>query len=174
MVVFLDENGLTMKCSEQELFKFIILVARHGLLEYDCVNCSDHEVMAITRWICENTRLIELGERPLKFYELQRILRDYNCSFEPGSSGSKMNITRAMQSSGTYLKQSKPYSLHTQIFYEGDGRDVAINTIRKLRADLHLDETNGIDSAAFYDRKVSPIGDYINKYRKILHRLSRL
>jgi hypothetical protein len=68
---------------------------------------------------------------------------------------------------------SRPRTLHTQISYGDDRRDVPTNTIKKIRKDLQLDDLNGVDSQAFYSK--GPLGttDFIARYRKTLLRLAK-
>jgi hypothetical protein len=62
--------------------------------------------------------------------------------------------------------------LRTQIHYENDGADVDRNTVRKVRHDLHLSESDGVDSAIFYDA-VDPTPAFIDRYRHTLDRLAK-
>ena len=43
--------------------------------------------------------------------------------------------------------------MSTHVAYAGDGRDVAQNTVHKIRRDLCLDDDHGYDSAVFYNRE---------------------
>ncbi|MEQ8626663.1 hypothetical protein [Ekhidna sp.] len=52
--------------------------------------------------------------------------------------------------------------------------DVPIDTIKKIRKDLALDDENGVDSAYFYGKESQKIDDFINSYRQTLSRLAKL
>jgi hypothetical protein len=47
-----------------------------------------------------------------------------------------------------------------------------LNTIRKIRRDLWLDEDHGVDSSRFYEARPG-IDEFIAMYRKTLRRLAR-
>ncbi|WP_425390982.1 hypothetical protein [Ekhidna sp.] len=66
---------------------------------------------------------------------------------------------------------SKQY--RTQISMPPSG-DVPIDTIKKIRKDLALDDENGVDSAYFYGKESQKIDDFINSYRQTLSRLAKL
>jgi death-on-curing protein len=94
----------------------------------------------------------------------------YGCVLDHSAGGSNMKITR-MIAGGGLLK--KPKVLTSNISYGGEGRDVLVSTLNKIRADLQLDEEHGIDSAAFYANLPFATDEFIVKYRKILHRLAK-
>jgi hypothetical protein len=54
----------------------------------------------------------------------------------------------------------------------GDGREVTRATLHRIRGELELDESHGVDSEAFYSGNV--VDDFIQKYRVILRTLGRL
>ena len=88
MLVFLDENGLVLTCTEDELFRIVLLIAKHRLP--DCIyeideavtDRSDREVQSIARWVFSNSREIELGNRPIQWRRLKKILHQYDCTIE--------------------------------------------------------------------------------------------
>ena len=179
MIVFLDENGLILTCSEDDLFKIVLLIAKHRLP--DCIyksgepvtDRSDREVLSISRWISSNSREIELGNRPIQWRRLKKILHQYDCTIEHAGRN-RLNIKR-QKSERRRFGSPKVTLLRTQVYCGGDGRDAEANTIVKIRKDLHLDEQNGnIDTATFYRADTSSADDFINRYRKTLKRLSNL
>lgn len=173
MLVFLDRNGFITTSDEDELFKLVLRIAQHDIVEMSCSDLADREVLEIARWISSNTRLINREEHPLPFHRLRRILSDYGCKFGHGSSGSKINITRQIEKTSYFFRIKSSENLQTQIYYGGEGREVDRNTINKVRVNLQLDEEHGIDSMTFYGDE-SPVSDFINRYRKTLKRLSKL
>lgn len=170
MLVLLDENDLMVTCSEDNLFQFVIQVSQHRIVDGPA-DLSDREVLAISEWIKSHSRSVERGERPIPFRKLRPILSKYGCNFEHSAGGSNMKITRTIAKGGL-LKRVKTAT--TNISYGGSGRDVLVSTINKIRAELLLDEDNGIDSAAFYADLPISTDEFIVKYRKILNRLAKL
>lgn len=173
MLGFLDANGLMLTCSENLLFKFVLQVAQHRIVRCDTNNLIDREGLEIARWISENSREVEKGERPLPFRKLRSILSGFGCVMDRASNGSKINIQREIKRKG-FFRRSKTEILKTQVFYHSEGKDVSKSTINKIRADLNLDENNGIDSIAFYEKSNEQVDDIIVTYAKTLKRLSRL
>jgi len=169
MLVLLDENNLMITCGEDDLFKFVLRLAQHRIVD-GLADRSDREVLVISEWIKTNTRPIERGDRPIAFRKLRPILIKYGCRLEHSTAGSNIKITRTIAGGGL-LK--RPKVLTTNISYGGDGRDVLVPTLNKIRAELFLDEEHGIDSAAFYANLPFATDEFIVKYRKILHRLAK-
>jgi hypothetical protein len=73
---------------------------------------------------------------------------------------------------GTLFRREKIATCN--IAYGNEGRVLNKSTIRKVREDLQLTEEHGIDSALFYGDVPFIVDEFINKYRKTLHRLSKL
>ncbi|HBO44968.1 MAG TPA: hypothetical protein DD670_13770 [Planctomycetaceae bacterium] len=173
LLVFLDENGLMLRCGEDELFRFILQTAKHKLVDSHPRQLADREVMAMADWIHKNSRSIEKGERPIPFRELRKILNRFGCRLAcPGGKGNRINISRKRAAQGRWRWGST--ELKTQIAYGDEGRDVERNTIVRIRRELQLDDEHGIDSRAFYGDTVDLPGEFIVKYRKTLSRLARL
>jgi len=170
LLVFLDENGMMIICDETELFKFVLLVAQHRIGEVHPGDLADKEVYEISKWISNNSRWIEKGERTIPFRRLRQILSDYGCVLEQVGAGCNMQITREIEE--RKLLKKKKITLKTHIYYGGDGRDVKRGDINKIRTDLRLNEENGIDSFAFYNRARATVDDFIVNYRKTLKRLA--
>ncbi len=170
MLVLLDENALILTASEEDLFRFVITLSQHRLVD-GSTNLADREVLAISEWIKANSRRIERGERPIPFRNLRRILLNHGCQLDHSASGSNMKITRMIVRGGILRKTQ---TLTTNISYGGEGREVLVPSVNKIRAELHLNENHGIDSAAFYADLPSPKDEFIVKYRKILNRLAKL
>jgi len=173
-LVFLDENSFITTCDQEELFKFVLRIARHGLVVANSSDLADRELLAIAQWISDNARPVDRGERPLPFRKLRHILSRHHCILGYGSSGSKMNVCRTVEKRVGIFRRPRKTVLRTQVYYGGEGKEVERNTINKIRADLQLNEEHGVDSSAFYDSERTSIDDFIIRYRKTLRRLSRL
>jgi len=169
LLVFLDENDMMLTCDENKLFEFIIKVSNHKIAKN---NKADDEVMEMSKWICSNSRLIEKGEKIIPFRRLEKILRQYKCTFENSQKGCEKIIKRIIIKKGLF--KNKKETLKTHTYYGGDGREVSLKSIMKIRKDLQLDNEHGIDSKTFYDKVKAPFGEFINKYSKILNKLSKL
>lgn len=151
------------------MFRFILSVADHQIANQYHKYISDMEVMAIARWIQQNSRLVERGERPIPFVKLRKILQRFICEMYvcPGSCIEIQRNVRRRFFRGTRL-------LKTKVHYDGEGREVEKNTINKIRRDLELDEQHCIDSRTFYDDADASVSDFIVTYRKTLSRLAKL
>lgn len=171
LLVFLDKNKLLLICSEDELFQYVLNIAKHKIVNGRFMDLSDREVISISEWIKNNTRGIEMGDRPLSFIKLRQILTRYGCTFSDIHSGNLLKISRKKRNS-SFFSFSK--TLSSSLTYGGDGREIRKKVIKKIRTDLELNEQFGIDSAAFYDDSERPVSDFIIKYQKILNRLSKL
>lgn len=173
MLVFLDENGFLPTCHEDEIFRLVLQVSQHRLVDSSLDHLPDREVLAIARFLLKNTRAIEFGDRPITWRKLRRILQYYGCEMglAPGV-GNRMNIQRKVRRKVLFGVREE--DLKTQVYYGDEGREAERNTLKKIRADLQLDEEHGIDSHAFYSLAVSSPSDFIIQYRKTLHRLAKL
>lgn len=176
MLVALDENGLVVTCPEDELFKLVLQLAQHALTNGPRAELPDREVLAVARWLETCVRRVVKGDRPLAWWRLKRILSSYSCTYENPSAGNKINIIRVKKAkrSGTLFRTTRRETLRTQIAYAGDGTEADRNTVNKIRNDLELDEEHGIDSAVFYDNRVTSQSEFIHRYKKTLRRLAKL
>lgn len=173
MLVLLDAHDLVLVCHEDELFRFVLRVAQHGLVD-ELDDRSDREVLEMSRWIRSNSRRVTRGERAIKWAQLRRILANYDCELQPAPGvGNRMNITRHVVRRSAFLGRRKDVQLRTQVAYGDEGREVAKNTVHKIRTDLELTESDGVDSEAFYGDADTP-RDFIFRYQKTLKRLAKL
>jgi death-on-curing family protein len=171
-LVFLDENGFFPDFDEDEIFKLVLHVAQHKIADFHAQDLADREVLAVADWFCRHCRIAEKGNRPIPFRKLRRILWEYGCELVP-TVASKINITRKITKQRFIPILEKQKILCTQVPNYQDGQDVAQNTIKKIRKDLHLDDQNGIDSRAFYSKGPMKATDFIAYYRKTLGRLAK-
>jgi len=172
-LVFLDKNGFFPEFDEDQVFKLVMKLAQHQIVNFDKQNLSDREILAVADWLCEWCRPIEKGERPIPFRKLRNILTSYNCKFD-SPAGSKVKITKIIKDQRkSWLIRSRLRELHTQVHYTGEGEDVPITSIQKIRKDLHLNDQHGVDSRSFYDKEPMIATDFISRYRKTLNRLAK-
>ncbi len=161
LFVFLDKNGYVLTAKDDELFDYVIRVSAHGLVDSNGSvggTLSDYEMQDMAKWLQRKIKRIRKGEQIVKFGRLKQIPGNRGCAFDV-VPGNRINIRCG--------------SLHTQVFYANDGRDVDPSTVHKIRRDLHLDEAHGYDSDIFYNEG-DRIDVFINKYRKVLDQLARL
>ena len=162
-LTFLDLNGACVKSSEDDLFSFIMKVGGHNLSEqmtdryFSSLDVSDKEVWAIAKWIHSRIYRKMAASRIMKFHQFRRILQDYGCSFQTVNKGF-INIYREER--------------QTQIWYGGEGREVDLNIIQRIRKELELDEAHGYDTAFFYNAE-ERLPAFVIKYRKTLSMLAR-
>lgn len=174
MLVALDLGGLVLTCTQDEVFRFVLQVAQHRVVPSDGGSMADREVIAITDWICQYSRLKEAGERPLPWRKLRRILVGYGCELDhPRGVGNRINISRTIERKGR-LGRVRRQTLALQVAYGDEGREVARNTISEIRRSLQLDADHGIDSYVFYSKGGEPVDDFIVEYSQTLKRLARL
>jgi death-on-curing family protein len=178
MLVFLDENGLVFSSSQNEIFKWTIRVASHKLgADQYTGDRADAEVLLMSRWIAEHSRVNESGERVITFANLRRRLQEFGCTVEiTGSGGGKAVVEREVQPQQrgrfgiTLRSQRRRFFLP----YGGDGRQVSRARIKELRRELGLSESDGFDSASFYGVDKQPVDSFIASYRKVLARLAKV
>ena len=174
-LVFLEENGLFLDCTQDQIFKLVLQVAQHRIAAGDRSNRDDREVLAIAAWLCERSRRVDKRERLIPWRRMRRILVAYDCNLEtPGGVGNRINISRSRTVRGRFFGRKRERSLSTQVFYGDEGREVGIDVIKKIRSDLELDYENGADSEAFYGKEHVQVADTIARYRLTLRRLAKL
>jgi death-on-curing family protein len=173
LLVFLDENGLMLRCEEDELFKLVLQLAKHALVDVPRGDLADHEVMAVAKWLKEKCRWMGKGDRAIPWRQLRRLLVDQGCEFDQPFNN-KIGIRRAIRTKSRFLGRPQEKTLRVQAAYANEGREVEKGAINRIRRDLRLDDENGIDSRAFYDNEPTSAGEFIVRYRKTLRRLARL
>lgn len=169
-LVFLERNHYLLESDEFELFQFVLKVAKHDLCDhFDGPFGADREVAAISEWFFEHIRPVQTGDHRLQFRDLRRILNHYQCRIQL-LPGSRVLITRVVSREGWFLRRGRRLQSHN--FYAGEGRDVELNTLQRIRRDLWLDEVHGVDSHTFYGSEPG-ITEFIAKYRMTLQRLAK-
>lgn len=172
LLAVLDENGLVLTCSQEDLFRFTLRTAQHRLVADGPDELADREVLEIARWIRGHSRPLDKGERPMKWIRLKQRLREFGCDYgQAGGVGNRINVWRDVNRPRR-LGRPKVVRLSTQVAYGGDGTEADRSTVHKLRKDLELDDDHDIDSGSFYGGEV--IDSFIIDYRRILRRLAKL
>lgn len=170
LLVFLDKNSLMPEFLENDLFKWTLRVAQHGLVPLQCNDLADREVLKLAEWIEDNSRKILKGDRPIQWYKLKRILHRYKCRYATANVGNRIDIYRTVERSRLGRKYSR--TLRVQAHYRNDGDEIEPNTVHHIRKRLELDEDHGYDSKTFYETAEEP-DDFIQKYRTLLRRLAQ-
>jgi death-on-curing family protein len=172
LIAFLDENGMVMKCDQDELFRMTLRVAQHGLVPAGSSELADREVLELAEWIRRRSRSIDHADRPMKWLKLKQLLRSFDCDFETAVGvGNRLNIYRTVERRGR-LGRKRTERLQMQVAWAGDGTEAARNTVHEIRRRLELDDDHGVDSQVFYQG--AEIDGFIIEYRRILQRLSNL
>jgi death-on-curing family protein len=173
MLVLLDRNNVLLTCSEQELFKQVLLVAQHGLVPRGASQQADREVIAFAQWICENCRAIQRGERSLKWRELRKVLGQLGCTLSSPLPGNKIKIERTVTVQGM-LGRPRARKLRVTAGYRNDGAELDVNQLTYIRRELRLDEDHGYDGEYFFGKGRQHPDEFIGQYRTLLKRLARL
>lgn len=168
LLVFLDEHGMVLTCSEEEVFRFVLRTGQHSLVPIWADDLPNREVLEIARWIRSNSRRIEQGERPLKWLKLKQRLQEFGCECSPGR-GNRLDIWRYRETS--WRQRRRRRRLQIQVACAGDGTEAERNTIHDIRRQLELDDAHDIDSNTFYGG--ARIDVFIIQYRRILQRLGK-
>ena len=169
-LVFLDENGLVLTCTQDELFRFVLLVAKHKITKNRPHYSSDYETLAAAEQIYKWSRGVSKAERTMTFLKLRPILEGYGCTISI-RSGRAFIVREPSQRPRGFFGRRK---LQSHVYYRDDGTDVPSDTVRKIRKDLQLDHEHGYDESDFYSKKPLRIDGFIAKYRKTLVRLGKL
>ncbi|MBK8341627.1 MAG: type II toxin-antitoxin system death-on-curing family toxin [Flavobacteriales bacterium] len=101
LIVHLYSNGYTLTCDDNQLFEIILESPSQVLTEETDeyhFDRADEEVHAISKWIRDNSRPLEKGERAINFGELVRLLNKHGCTSQNHGSGkSKTQVTRTVR-----------------------------------------------------------------------------
>jgi death-on-curing family protein len=174
MLVFLDRHGFVLESSQDELFKFMIRVAAHDLLDssYSYDMKADREVAAIAAWVAKRSRTIRREDRAITWRELSRLLKNLDCEVD-GAKGEWVVIRRSVRVRRGFLLGDRQKSLEFNFRNTSAGRDVPRSVIKRMRRDLELDPENGFDAEVFYGGANGP--DYfILLYSQLLKRLAQV
>ncbi len=171
LLVFLDENGYWLTCKQNELFQFVLQLAKHALVK-ETSDRADREVLSAAHWIRARDRQLDKTERPIKWWRLRHILLEYGCEFSNPNTGNRINISRRVERKSRFSRP-RPFVLSTQVHYSDEGSEADRSVVARVRHDLELEPANGVDSAIFYG-KADRIDEWIDTYRGTLRRLAKL
>ena len=171
MLVFLDENGVTLTCGEQELFRLVLKIARHRVVAGNSAPHPDQETAAVAHRLHKWCRTIskQLVPPTLTFRELRAILTGYGCEIQLKSGRADITVPRGR--SRWWRKRS---SRRVQVGYQNEGADVSTNTVKFIRKKLHLDEYHGVADSDFFSKKPLRVDGFVARYQKTLKRLATL
>jgi death-on-curing family protein len=173
-LIMLDRHNLVLESSQEELFKFMIRVAAHDLLDSDFSydQRADREVAHIASWFFKRTRPIRREDRAITWLELSRRFKTLGCEILYGK-GEWVVIRRTVKRRGGFLRSVRPVALESKFRNTGDGRTVPKVILKRLRSELELDPEHGVDAEVFYGEAKGP--DYfILEYSQLLRRLARV
>ena len=109
-LVFLDENDLVLTCSDDELFRFVLLVAKHKVTKNRRRYFPDYETLAVAEQIYKWARVVSKEERPMTFLKLRPILEGYGCTISIRSS--RALIVREAPKRSRSLFSRRQFSTH--------------------------------------------------------------
>jgi death-on-curing family protein len=175
MLVMLDENGLTLSShvTEQQLFRFVYEIAASQLLEHSrgsYSNLWEHEVLAITNWILRNTSTkAEPRVRPLTWRSLRQKFEELGCEITDNGKGEYV-IQRSLQNQGFFSRNTlRKYKLKAA----SDGTEIDKGVIQTIRKNLELDDEHGVTNSRFYSKSPELPSEFIQRYSKLIKRLSK-
>lgn len=168
LLIFLDKHGISLTCSEDELFKLSISTVDHQAHD-DKFSCSDKEIFQIAQWIISHSRSIIKGERIITFKRLKQLLKIHGCQIEHNG-----RITRKLKRSflGFRVADKTLYSA-IQIPNKPDGAEVDKGMIKVIRENLELDCAHGYNVEDFYEGVEFVASEFIVKYQSLLRRLAK-
>jgi death-on-curing family protein len=171
-LVFLERHNVMLTCSEDDIYKFSLELADHKLVKKED-RYHDAEVYAAASWLDKYSRTTEKGERAVTLKKLRQILSHFDCEILDGG-----RVSRTIESKKTNWmgRTSKRTLTSNQIISKTilEGREVDKALIKSIRQDLELTDEYGIDSEIFYGKEPFTVNDFINKYKTLLRRLSKV
>jgi death-on-curing protein len=185
MLVHLDGNRLTLYgTSQKDLFSMVLGVADHSIGlsvprrsqkrgAQTQRRDSDEEVEAIADWLRKRAERVQRGERQTTYRELRRILGSHGYYLEAPDRNYIEVVRYEEQRVGILRRQSQKVRKRIgTIGWPGEHETIGIKEIKNIRKLCRLTETDGVDSAAFYDR-TAVIDSFVNDYRGLLRKLAR-
>ena len=171
MLVFLDENDVTLTCGEEELFRLVLEIARHRVVAGNPTPHPDQETAAVANRLHKWCRAIcrQLAPPTLTFRDLRAILTGYGCEIQLKSG--RADITSTRGHSRWWRTRS---SRRVQVHYQNEGTDVPTNTVKLIREKLHLDAYHGVADSDFFSKKSLRVDDFVARYQKTLKRLATM
>jgi death-on-curing family protein len=174
LLVMLEQNGQLLTCSDDDLFDFALKIAEHGFAQREVLlsNPSDYEIFKIAEWLDRNTREKNTKRQAITFAKFIRLLKDNGARVE--IVGTQASVTRLKKRGGLFAFRPNE-TLRTRFEVMEKGQEVASSLVKKVRRELALDETHGVDTSEFYNPSKAERSseDFINEYRTLLARLAR-
>lgn len=158
LLILLHRNRtLLVNASEDDLYSLITSLVKHELPLLNAQKRdAEAEVAALASWIAKHSREILLGDRLMRFSELQPILAELGCTFDKP----KKNFIK-IRCGGYSVVIGRP-----KHDWEIDAQEM-----KRIRKSLHLDEIHGLDSAGFYNLE-GQVDGFVNQYRQLMDRLA--
>lgn len=159
-LVSLDKNKhLLMEATEDELYELARQLAAHELpLPHRQSATADSEIEYLAKWFKDRSRSRVLGDHPMMFSELRKLLGALGCTFS--------------EPDGNYIKIKRDRWVY-QTGYPKKNFQLDIPEVKRIRRALRLDEAHGVDSAGFYDLE-GQVDRFVNEHRNLLKRLADL
>jgi death on curing protein len=181
MLVHLDKNKLTFcDTSQKELYDFMIEVADHRIIPKkkkhtegtERVQC-DEEVAAISKWVSLRIRNVRRGEKLITYRELRRILESFGYQLDNPHGNSIDIIRHETVRKGLIVRREEKVAKRVgNMSWPGEGPEVALKEIKRVREICRLREEDGVDSDSFYNTSIV-IDSFVNRYRTTLRRLAK-
>lgn len=160
LFVLLDKNRhLLIDTSEDELYKFAADVADHkGKIPNNLKRDAEAEVIGAASWIRARIKPLLVGDRHMQFSELREHLTALGCTFDkPDGNFVKIHY------SGHSVATGRPKA----------DFEIAVNEIKRIRKQLQLDPSHGIDASGFYDVE-SRVSHFVEQHTELMKRLADL
>jgi death-on-curing protein len=183
MLAHLDKNKFTLyNTSQDDLYDLMLQVADHTLgVRLDKRARSktpdrlshDEEVAELTRWLQQRCARVTRGEHVITYRQLKQILAQFDYHLE-SPRGNSIDVVRyADVTKGFIAKRTvRERKRIGNISWPGEGTEVGVKEIKRIRELCRLREEDGVDSDAFYSY-TAVIDYFVNHYRKVLARLAK-
>jgi hypothetical protein len=109
------------------------------------------------------------GERSIPYRKLIQILNSHGCVYN--NDRGRFERTDKAHTWGL-TKKLLIFKMSVDSIKLGD--EIDKGTMKNLRKQLHLDNEHGFDTDIFYSGSDCSTGEFINQYRSLLKRLSRV
>jgi death-on-curing protein len=159
LALFERNRYYLVNTSENDLYELARSVAAHEIPIADGVaRTADAEADAIAAWLKPRLRPKWFGDTAMEFKELRDHLEPHGCTFDkPEANFIKIRHGQWVVKTG----------------YPRANFQIAVNEIKRIRRALRLDESQGIDSAVFYNLEAT-VDHFVNEYRDLMRRLAAI
>jgi death on curing protein len=166
-----NERTFKDDVSQDDLYDVMLRIASHTLTDSKKSSDSDTEVATLARYVRNQTRKIESGDRAITYRQLRSILGKYGFEFE-NHNDNHIDVVRYVESSIFGFRKTRKRVRIKRIPYPMDGAQVGRAMLKDLREHCELSIGHGIDSQSFYSSS-RPADYFIARYSKTLRRLAR-